>query len=697
MTRTIRAGLIGAGQICEFHVRALRRVPNVEIVGVTDVDPARARAVADRFGIRATYSTLKGLVEAGVDVVHVLTPPTSHAAITLEALGLGCHVLVEKPLATSKEDSQRIVEAARQAERTVGVDHSLLFDPFVKRAMTLLRRGEIGDVVAVDYFRCQRAPDYRGGVLPPQYDEPGYPFRDMGVHALYLLEAFLGPIRDVTGQFAASDGDQSYSEWRALVRAERGSGQIHLSWNVKPAQSLLLIQGTRGIVRVDLHGMTVTTRRVLPLPEMLQRVINAAGEGAQTLAQLPVSVLRVASGRIVRHHGLHDLVATYYENLRAGKPAPVTAEQAVPIVDWMERVAREADEAKRRYLAQLPRRLTAPVLLTGATGFIGRRLLQRLFANGERVRVLVRQPTRELMRDERVEVVAGDLADPKAVDRAVAGTSLVYHVGAATRGSAGDFERGTVRGTHNIVESVVRHGVTKLVYISSLSVLHTAAIGKDHTVTEAWPLEPCPHKRGVYTETKLEAERIVLRAVRERGVPAVILRPGQVVGPGAALLTAGVAQRLKGRLLILGNGRTPLPTVHVDDLIDAIVQASRGEVFDGSIFHVVDGEIVTQNDLAREYVGTSQERLTISHVPRWCVALGVLGVQTLSTLLRRPAPVSRYRIRSASTPGVFDCTAARERLGWRPRVGVRRALPIATNGARAPVSPGARLRRPETT
>jgi len=189
MTRTIRAGLIGAGQICEFHVRALRRVPNVEIVGVTDVDPARARAVADRFGIRATYSTLKGLVEAGVDVVHVLTPPTSHAAITLEALGLGCHVLVEKPLATSKEDSQRIVEAARQAERTVGVDHSLLFDPFVKRAMTLLRRGEIGDVVAVDYFRCQRAPDYRGGVLPPQYDEPGYPFRDMGVHALYLLEA----------------------------------------------------------------------------------------------------------------------------------------------------------------------------------------------------------------------------------------------------------------------------------------------------------------------------------------------------------------------------------------------------------------------------------------------------------------------------------------------------------------------------
>src|SRR5205814_1819069 len=126
------------------------------------------------------------------------------------------------------------------------------------------------------YFRCQSAPDYRGGVLPPQYDEAGYPFRDMGVHALYLLEAFLGPIRDVTGQFAASDGDQSYSEWRALVRAERGSGQIHLSWNVKPAQSLLLIHGTRGIVRVDLHGMTVTTRRVLPLPEMLHRPTPAA-------------------------------------------------------------------------------------------------------------------------------------------------------------------------------------------------------------------------------------------------------------------------------------------------------------------------------------------------------------------------------------------------------------------------------------
>src|SRR5690348_14164534 len=92
------AGLIGAGYISEYHVAALRRLPDVEIVGVTDLDHSKSAALAERFGLRS-FSSSAALADAGANVMHVLTPPESHALVTLDALDRGCHVLVEKPLA----------------------------------------------------------------------------------------------------------------------------------------------------------------------------------------------------------------------------------------------------------------------------------------------------------------------------------------------------------------------------------------------------------------------------------------------------------------------------------------------------------------------------------------------------------------------------------------------------------------------
>jgi nucleoside-diphosphate-sugar epimerase len=311
------------------------------------------------------------------------------------------------------------------------------------------------------------------------------------------------------------------------------------------------------------------------------------------------------------------------------------------------------------------------VAVTGATGCIGRPLLARLLAEGRRVRILVRrEPPAELTSDPRVEIVYGDLGDPEAVDRLVAGTEVVYHLGATMRGGAHEFARGTVAGTRNVVESVLRHRVPGLVHVSSLSVLHAAAARRGTTAREDWPLEPRSRDRGHYAQSKLEAETLVRHAVERRDLRAVILRPGQVVGPGAPLLTPAVARRVGGRLVILGDGTLALPLVHVEDVVDALLAAAGAGRFDGSVFHLVDAEPVTQNEVARLAAGPSR----IVHVPRPLVYALALGVEGLARLGRRPAPLSRYRVRSALAPMSFDCTAARERLGWRPRAGVRAGL-----------------------
>src|SRR3954469_19938222 len=101
MQQTIRAGVVGTGYVSHHHLRALKDLPFVEIVGVADTDAARAALVAAKVGGSGVYQNLAEMAAAKPDVIHVLTPPSSHKSLTLEALDMGCHVFVEKPMAES--------------------------------------------------------------------------------------------------------------------------------------------------------------------------------------------------------------------------------------------------------------------------------------------------------------------------------------------------------------------------------------------------------------------------------------------------------------------------------------------------------------------------------------------------------------------------------------------------------------------
>lgn len=340
-------------------------------------------------------------------------------------------------------------------------------------------------------------------------------------------------------------------------------------------------------------------------------------------------------------------------------------------------------------MVKRPQALTADILVTGAGGFIGRHLVGRMLACGRRVRVLVRRPPDDSwLVDSRVEVVQGDLSDSTVVARAVEGTRLVYHLGATMRGSPSDFERGTIVGTRNVVAHVSASPETRLVYVSSLSVLHAAAARPGSIAREDWPLEPQPQLRGLYTGTKLRAEALVREAVQAQQMRAVIVRPGQVVGRGAEWMTPAVARRVGTWLVIIGDGQLALPLVYVEDLVDALLAVADRDVFDGSVFHIVDETAVTQNELADRYRGAVPERLRLLHIPV-AVMHGIgLVAQLAEAVLGRTLPLSPYRIASALAPLRYDCQAALSRLQWTPQVGVRRGLDIVL-GSRASEAVGA--------
>jgi nucleoside-diphosphate-sugar epimerase len=374
-------------------------------------------------------------------------------------------------------------------------------------------------------------------------------------------------------------------------------------------------------------------------------------------------------------------VQDFYHALEDGKPVPVPAEEGRNAIAWIENGSRDTDLEK----AELLRRQASPsleparILVTGGGGFLGSALVDRLRQTGEPVRLLLRNPPKPgVPADPKreggtVSIVYGSLGQPEIVDAAMEGIELVYHVGAAMKGGPAEFEQGTIWGTRNVIDSCLRHRVKRLVYVSSMSVMDHAGHRTGDPVTEQSRLEPFPERRGAYTQTKLEAERMVLAAVKERGLPAVVIRPGQIFGPGAEKVTPNGVIGIAGRWIVAGRGSRKLPLVYRDDVVDGLVAAAeRGEAL-GEVVNLVDPTPVDQNEYLR-YCRPSLGGTPVIRVPAFIMMIAAWMIELLGKIIKRGVPLSRYKIKSLMPLNPFDVSKAGKVLGWKPQVGVHQGL-----------------------
>ena len=694
--RKFRVGVLGAGYVADYHLRALQALEDVVVVGIADPDIDKARTMAERYGLAGSYPNLAALVAAQQpNVIHVLTPPAFHAPLSIEALAAGCHVFVEKPMAETAADCDRMIEAAQKHGRLLSINHSARMDPVVLEARRIAESGRIGDVVAVDFFRSSDYVPYAGGPqMPPAFRNGSYPFQDLGVHALYLVEAFLGEISGVKANYYSTGRIPflMFDEWRTLVECQRGIGQIYLSWNVNPMQNELTIHGTKGVIHVDCYIQKLTVRRQLPMiPKPIQRMGFMVSNSLSSIWAMVRNFFRILTGKLKGNPGIQIAVSGFYEALRRGDAVPpIPPSEGRRMVMLMEEVSRGADAAKQARL-ELERAESvrpAKILVTGAAGFLGKPLVKKLAARGGEIRLFVRRAPSWISEFPNVSVVRGDLGDAGAIDRAVAGIETVYHVGAAMRGGKEEFERGTIWGTRNMIEACLKHKVARMVYVSSQSVLDQAGHVPGTVVTEASAYEPYPERRGLYTQTKLAAEKIVREAIEQRGLPAVILRPGQIFGPGGEQFAPSGAIGMAGRWIVVGNGSHKLPLVYVEDVVDALILAAEKPGVIGKVIQLVDPTPITQ----REFVAVARRRADLPaarkalYVPKWFMMLASWGVEKLGAVLKKDLPLSRYRIESLRPPYPFNITPAETLLGWKPAIGTRRGLDLTYGSGSGPAS-----------
>jgi len=310
------------------------------------------------------------------------------------------------------------------------------------------------------------------------------------------------------------------------------------------------------------------------------------------------------------------------------------------------------------------------VLVTGATGFLGQRIVARLQREGVRVRALVRPERAGVL--PAVEDCVGDLGDETAIAAAVRGVDAVVHAGARveTTGKWEEFADVNIRGTRRIIQAARAAGVGRIVHISSLSVYDVARDGV--TITEDSPYESEANARGHYSRSKLAADRLALAEARA-GAPVVVLRPGLLYGPGKRPPLARQSFLVKGWKLILARPNYPVPLSYVDNTADAVWLALHHPDAVGQAFTVVD-ENVRQNELVSLYRAASGEAWRPVFLPVDAVALAARVAERGLRLARRRSPITYHQVRRATDRAWYDCSRAERVLGWHPAVPVHEGL-----------------------
>ncbi len=312
--------------------------------------------------------------------------------------------------------------------------------------------------------------------------------------------------------------------------------------------------------------------------------------------------------------------------------------------------------------------MSEAAFVTGGSGFIGGKLVERLVAEGRPVRALARSDAAaERVAALGAEPVRGDLADRASLAAGATGAGVAFHLAAhlGEWGPWSEFERGNVEGTRNALAGCAEAGVERFVHCGTEASLMAGEplVGVDETA----PLRP--DSRAPYPATKARAELAVREANRE-GFETVAVRPRFVWGKGdTTLLPEMVATVEAGRFAWIGGGRNVTDTAHVDNVVEGLILAAeKGRP--GEAYFVTDGEPVTFREFVSALLRTQGVEPPERSVPAWTAApmARICEAAWKALPLKGTPPMTAFRSWLLTQECTIDISKARSELGYAPIV-----------------------------
>jgi predicted dehydrogenase/nucleoside-diphosphate-sugar epimerase len=656
--QSIRVGLIGAGKMGLHHLKAIQHVPGAQVVALADPAPiGEALTAALPAGAR-TYSTAAEMLEAArPDVVHIVTPPGTHAALGALALEAGSHVYIEKPFTPTRDEAASLLTTAAARGLQVCAGHQCLFERPSLLALDELHT--IGKVVHVESFFSFRK--VRRTITPAEQAV------DILPHAVYPLLAQLragsgqadAPV-EITGVDVRPSGDVY-----ALVRLGECTGIIIVTLSGRPIEQYQHIIGTNGSLRVDYVTGSVTR---LTGPGTGPGVLFTPYRRAfQTLSGATRGFASLIFGKHGSYPGLATLTERFYRSF-SGQTPPLSPQSILDTVDVCQRIGAAlasaeataeatAETALRQETARLP--LVDPqrgtVLVTGGSGFLGRPVVDELRHGGFAVRSLGRRLPPWSARVAGVEYVVGDLA--RGLDSTLLeGVTALVHCAAETAGGKDEHERNSIAATRNVIDAAASHGVTRVVHVSSVAVLKTGReVGGP--LDEATPVDAGNLGRGPYVWGKAESELLACRLGAERGLSVKVVRLGPLVDYHDFQAPGRLGRELGPLYVAVGGKRRALGVCDIRTAGRVI----RGylQAWDDAppVLNLVEAPAPTRRELV-DRLRASRPDLRVFWLPAWLLRLasGPLKlVQRVALGSKQPIDIAaafaseRYRTDLAAT------------------------------------------------
>jgi len=704
---TLKIAVVGCGRIAEIHARFLLKIVPKKNVAVCDLNFVKAKAFASAAGITNCYDSLQKLLdEFKPDICHITTPPHTHADLAICCIEHGAHVFVEKPMCVSLSEADRIIAVSHCEKKLVCVGHQRLFEKQIIKAKRILDSGKLGrvsHVFAVD--REDFLQRLNMGLDVEWYRQlQGGMIFDLLPHLVYLSQYFV-PGLTRWESICVRDSHNRIAAICVSCAGRDAMATLSISLDAHFLQKYIRIECTRGFIHIDLRYYAMVVTRKTSLPGAMERIFLNLSIGSQLLFQTCRSAVLFALGRIRSYEGTDSLIKAFYDAVLQNGSSPVPPEEGKKVVGVCAEALAKCD-VSTSFLPGIHSNgptvstgdvpvLKADILVTGATGFIGRHLLDALLRSGNRVRILTRERNKRLQLSN-VEVLEGDVRDEKVVDAAMKGIRVVYHLAAAMKGGRTEHFDSTVRGTKNILDSMAKHQVDRLVYLSSLCVYDQMSFSRGQVVSEEYPYEQTPLMRGYYSYAKLEAEKLVRQRMQDGNLCACIVRAGMVYGPGRdglSVLFPHKFLKLFGRkiLLVIGRGSMRLNLVYVKDLVDLLLMAGQSEEATGHIFNAVDPNTTTQGEYVRLYRMLSGEKLVSIFVPVSVLLPGfgvlgfLLGVATGRKLYLPYKIIGINKVGRSS----YDVSGAQSVLKWGKHHNIKEAVRETLEWERENVAAGA--------
>jgi predicted dehydrogenase/nucleoside-diphosphate-sugar epimerase len=581
--RPLRVALVGCGAVAEnLHLPALQSLDSARITALVDPDPRRREVLANHVGEVHGAGSTDGL-EDFADVAIVGVPHHLHATIGADLLNRGLHVFIEKPLASTAVEARDLVDLAARLDRRLAVGQIRRFYETFAFARAVLEAGWLGPIQRFDFEE--------GGVYgwPAASDalfrreKGGGVLLDTGAHLLDMLTGWLGD--DVHVEECQDDSRGGVdANCKITLRLGNGTtGRVELS-RTRNLRNTCRIEGELGELEVGIgpHGPVSLRANGIVLSGLPRRGSGVAGDfRAFARAQLADFV------RAVKDHGRPTVpgeaalpsIRIFDQCRKQVQPWTLPWERFEADVDWSELAGRR-------------------VLVLGATGFVGGRLVEALMGRGDvNVRILARDYSR-LSGVSRypVEFFHGDAADPACLEQTLEGCDYVINC-TYGKGDRREQRRVNVDAVRSLIRAAAAKGVTKVVHTSTVSVYGVPAEGEIHEgMTARAP------RRDAYGHTKRLGEKVALQEGERLGLAVTVLQPTVIYGPGAPIWSAIPLQQMRsGRIALVAGGRGICNAVYVDDVVAALLKAVTSDGSAGERLLVSGPKPVTWGDFYGAY------------------------------------------------------------------------------------------------